>query len=226
MGKQKIIIGLAFLIGLSLGSLLTWISVSKNDSPQLVETKIEEKIITKKVTDTVVVQKIVPTTISKKESNDSIDYGASKDTSNSQSNSLLGDKKIEIDTNLILNSEAIPNIDTTKDENDEEIVIISERLVNRRTVKVTFTTSETEEPEDKIAPQAERFSENMVVEFWDSPLELTGYELSKNKLKLYGFNPNDIIRLSHDSNYEHLVLRSGQVELNLVKTNRFQSLNF
>ena len=39
------------------------------------------------------------------------------------------------------------------------------------------------------------YSTNMQVEFWHSPLQLTGYELSKSKLKLFGFDPDQQIAI-------------------------------
>ncbi|MGB0933634.1 MAG: hypothetical protein ACPGU5_05090 [Lishizhenia sp.] len=39
------------------------------------------------------------------------------------------------------------------------------------------------------------FSSELRVEYWNSPLQLTGYELTKNKLKLFGFDPNQKITL-------------------------------
>jgi len=63
-----------------------------------------------------------------------------------------------------------------------------------------------------------------MVEFWKSPLNITGYELTRNRLKLFGFNPNESISLQLDKNEEQILLNTESLSVVLKKTNQFKTL--
>jgi hypothetical protein len=80
----------------------------------------------------------------------------------------------------------------TKDtlSEDQNIVIRRERLIKSMQIPITFLTEEVQK--DTIIKDLLGIHENKVtrmrVEFWESPLNFTGYKMSKNKLLLYGLS--------------------------------------
>lgn len=106
---------------------------------------------------------------------------------------------------------------------DEDI--ITERLVSKRNVELTVLREDSIDTSELLNIKTKSFNSSMIVEFWESPLELTGYELSRNKLKLFGFNPNESISLQLINHSEQIILKTETVEVTLSKTQKFKSLN-
>lgn len=115
----------------------------------------------------------------------------------------------------------IPN-ETLKIE--DTIRIVSDRLVTRKTVPITLISSDEMTVEKLLDVQVPYFGSQIVVEYWDSPLELTGYELSRNRLKLFGFNPLDELSLSNHEMSPQLFLEIAGTSLTLERTERFRTL--
>jgi hypothetical protein len=67
------------------------------------------------------------------------------------------------------------------------------------------------------------FSELIQIEYWNSPLQLTGYELSKNKLKLFGFDPSQQLVLSERNDKGLDVYFDDELHI-FYKTNKFTAL--
>jgi len=203
----------AFLIGALLGGAGVYVlflpETAESSDKEIV---VEEKIITKNIVDTVVVQKPV--------------YLDTNKVNLSDSTLLNKLDSVSIMDSVIVDSLSVldPTSDTMEEE-EEDLIIISDRLIAKRIV-VAETVNNDKEAAEKLGLSADRFSDELVVEFWESPLELTGYELSKNRLKLFGFNPNEPISISYSNQEEFLDVIIGKLEFSLVKTTRFKTLNF
>jgi len=103
--------------------------------------------------------------------------------------------------------------------------IISDELLSQRTVILTLPPIDSTDVEDLLDLKSYAFSQKMTIEFWKSPLNLTGYELSRNKLKLFGFNPTESLHLSLSQNGESLFLNTETMSILLIKSDNFQTLN-
>lgn len=122
------------------------------------------------------------------------------------------------------------NLNTTieSDEyesNPDEETIITEELITKRSIDLRDSNKLDSADISKILDfKSKSFSNTIVVEFWKSPLNITGYELSRNRLKLFGFNPNDPIILKLDNNEDQIVLTSETINIVLQKTKQFKTL--
>jgi len=63
----------------------------------------------------------------------------------------------------------------------------------------------------------------ILIEFWESPFNFTGYKLSKSKLIVYGLDPNTNYFL-RDRNNDTLELNSSDDSFNFVFTDDFRPL--
>ncbi|MDX1653227.1 MAG: hypothetical protein R3277_12085 [Brumimicrobium sp.] len=165
-----------------------------------VKTVVREKIRTKTVRDTVVLTK--PST-KKYNPSDTLTFE---------------------DSLLIAQS-----LDTLFDPPADEIIvdedIITERMVSKRNITVIKEVPDSLDATELLNINANSFSNSITVEFWESPLELTGYELTRNKLKLFGFNPNESITLRLAEDKDYLILKTETLNLILTKSKKFKSLN-
>ncbi len=217
--KSKVYIVASFLLGIVIGGVFTFITFSDSESYEAeIERIVEEKIITEKVVDTVVVRKPIYIDSSK------IASIADSLVNGTDTLSVLLTEDLD-------SSQLDPSNETTDsgfdEEEEEELVIISDRLITKKSLTVTWNGSlEAVSEEEKLGRSVDRFSEVMTVEFWESPLELTGYELSKNRLKLFGFNPKENVELKYSSEGEYLHVFIGELSFHLEKTTRFKTLNF
>jgi hypothetical protein len=103
--------------------------------------------------------------------------------------------------------------------------IITEQLISKRNIELTYAAKDSIDDSELLNLNSKSFNNSIIVEFWESPLELTGYELSRNKLKLFGFNPNESISLHFENNNEELLMQTETIKLYLNKTRKFKSLN-
>lgn len=124
---------------------------------------------------------------------------------------------VSTDTSTIF---VIDSLDQVVDED-----IIREQLISTRNLKVEWITSDSIDVSELLNKKANSFNEEMVIEFWQSPLNLTGYELNRNKLKLFGFNPEESISLQVKDDKSELILKTSSFELRLPKTNQFKTVN-
>lgn len=113
-------------------------------------------------------------------------------------------------------------VDTTEEVFDEDIM--TEKLISSRELPVDWITSDSLDVSEMLNKKASSFNETIMVEFWQSPLNLTGYELNRNKLKLFGFNPTESISLQVKDDKKELIMKTSSFELRLPKTNQFKSI--
>lgn len=197
--KQVITYTLLIAVGFLLGFLI--FSNSEKVTVTEVKTVYKDRVKTKMVHDTVMVK------------DNYIDTTSTADT-------LTVEDTIYVDTNK--------DFDTTYSSENEEVFdddIITERLISKRNVDLTIQELDSIDTSELLNIKTKSFNDEIIVEFWESPLELTGYELSRNKLKLFGFNPNESISLHFVDSSEKILLKTETVEVYLTKTQKFKSLN-
>ncbi len=102
--------------------------------------------------------------------------------------------------------------------------IVEEELLERRTVILHWNPKDSVGVSELLNKNAQSFSREIIVEFWSNPLNITGYELNRNKLKLFGFHPEETIRLEIKDDHRTLFLHSESLHLRLEKTEQFKSL--
>lgn len=182
------------------------------------DTKIVEQ--TKIIKDTVVIEKVIPKKVESNLDTLSIDSLLIDTLNLDLVDSLTYDLTELSDSTLIEDSVEI------NEEADFDDEIIQELLLSQRSLQIAPSSRDTEEDVDEMLElKANAFSSTMIVEFWQSPLNLTGYELTRNKLKLFGFNPNENISLQLSHEEDKLFLNTETMSLILEKSTRFKTLS-
>jgi hypothetical protein len=120
-------------------------------------------------------------------------------------------------------------IPTSGDIQDSGIVIMTNQLVNVSSVSVTNMDSTavkktTAQTDSMIASmnnlQEEKSPGNYRIEFWESPLNIKGYKMSKGKLILYGINSGSRIKIVKMDESYYLV--SGENAFRVAYTDDFR----
>ena len=104
-----------------------------------------------------------------------------------------------------------------------DVEIIRERMVAKVHLSVLLLEQDSIAPGDVFNNTTPPFQKKITVEYWESPLNLTGYQLSKSRLKLFGFNPKEKIQLIEGQNAV-LILQMSESQVTLQKTEQFKSL--
>lgn len=212
--KRSILLNISLLItGIVLGGFIMW----------LFNNVEKENVTTEKANNTKFVEAVKTDTVIVKEK---VYIQAEKETD------TLTDIESEVDStdysnptdSLEIVEEPIYNIDSDTNFTDDDVVIIKERLIASALIEVNLQESDSLTVEEAFDLQQVDFAEHLVVEFWESPLELTGYELSRNKIKLFGFDPSENVVLSHSVDTDILEVQIGNLSLRLQKTSRFKTL--
>lgn len=113
-------------------------------------------------------------------------------------------------------------IDNPKDDTVQNV--LKEQLVSQQTVTLPKKVIDSSDVEELLDVKSKVFSDEIIVEFWDSPINLVGYQLTRNKLKLYGFNPNETVTLVRGKKPDEILLKTASIQVSLFKSNQFKSL--
>ena len=62
------------------------------------------------------------------------------------------------------------------------------------------------------------------VEFWQSPINYKGYKMTKNKIVLFGINPDETIMLFHNNDDDGIFLKQNQNYFKIYYTDNFKQL--
>lgn len=209
---KKIFIYLTILI---IGGILGFLASNIiNTAPsQSIETQIVKKVEEKVIIDTVIVKKKSPVVVLE-DTTKAVELVSYEDSLYAEVYDETQSEEADNDF-----SEFISEEDTMMYD------IISDELLSQRTVILTLPPIDSTDVEDLLDLKSYAFSQKMTIEFWKSPLNLTGYELSRNKLKLFGFNPTESLHLSLSQNGESLFLNTETMSILLIKSDNFQTLN-
>src|SRR5690554_4540293 len=211
---KKFFIYLTILI---IGGILGFLASNIiNTAPsQSIETQIVKKVEEKVIIDTVIVKKKYPVVVLE-DTTKAVELVSYEDSLYAEVYDETQSQSEEADNDF---SEFISEEDTMMYD------IISDELLSQRTVILTLPPIDSTDVEDLLDLKSYAFSQKMTIEFWKSPLNLTGYELSRNKLKLFGFNPTESLHLSLSQNGESLFLNTETMSILLIKSDNFQTLN-
>lgn len=211
--KRTTLLNISLLfIGIILGGVGMWF-LNTPESVKVEETEPKTKVVKAIKTDTLIVKEKVYVPVNKETDTLTVDPSETDSV-----NLVKAADSIETIENPVY------NIDSDTNFTEDDIVIIKERLITSQLTEVDLKESDSLTVEEAFDLQQVNFAEHMVVEFWESPLELTGYELTRNKLKLFGFDPSENVVLSHAVDSDILEVKVGSLSLRLQKTNRFKTL--
>ena len=196
--KQVITYTLLLGLGVLIGFFI--FGSKENDVITEVKTVYKDRVKTKTIRDTLVITNEVIDTV------------------------IASDSLTEMDS-LYVENDSDSSIYEPSNEEVYDADIITEKLVSKRNIPLTVVENDSIDQSELLNINSKSFNSSIIVEFWESPLELTGYELSRNKLKLFGFNPNESISLQFDNNKDELLIQTETIKLYLPKTQKFKSLN-
>lgn len=197
--KQGVIYLIILIVGIGIGYTFNLIY----NTPEIInqtETVIVEKIEKQIIRDTIRIKKPVQT-------NFIPDTSLTDDTYDYYDSLSIEDEEIEYQASL-----------------DTDEIIIKEELISQRTVPLKSLPYDSTDVSNLLEMKGNAFNKDIIVEFWQSPLNITGYELSRNKLKLFGFNPNESISLQLGNDEDEIFLNTESMSLLLQKTKQFKTL--
>ena len=191
------------------GFLLRGFFVPKSDSEkQIVKTKTAPLIIKDTIVKVIETYKKSPIILE-----DEIDSLIGNDLDTGDSLDLLVDSLIYSDSLITLD--------------EDSIQIGRDRILQSKTYKIQKkkrVMSRLDSLKDQgLNIREESFGAKMLVEFWDSPFNFTGYKLGKSKLVLYGINPESKIQIE-ELGKDSIRLHEDGVLFNFVKTQDFKPL--
>ena len=195
--KYALIILVSITIGWLFGFYLS------NSEPVKPETVYQEKFTTKIVRDTVKIKQLV-----------FVDRHVSDTTENQDT----------ITQSLIDSRDSLGFEDEDSLQFDDTGEIITDQLITSKRVHIDWVVNDSLDISELLNKKASSFNETIIVEYWQSPLNLTGYLLNRNKLKLFGFNPDEPITLQVIDEKNELILKSSTFLLRLSKSSNFKSL--
>ncbi len=124
---------------------------------------------------------------------------------------------------LIIDNEII-----SPEEDEEYFEIVSERLIAKSVVEVKIIQPDSLDASDLLNLKADSYSKSLAIEFWESPLDLIGYELNRSRLKLFGFNAEELVQIERAYDSEKLTVQIGTGNNSLVlileKSPKFNSI--
>lgn len=196
-----LVLTFGIVIGYALNNLLR--VPRKHPQPKKIFVdKIKKQIIK----DTIIVEKFINT----------VPSGLEEDTTDTTSDSEPIDSTFSNENHKDDGSDA--------EVNDTNEVIISEKMIGHRLTYLKHNPIDSTDIEAMLGVESNAFSNEITIEFWQSPLNLTGYVLTRNKLKLFGFNPNETFTLHLSKDSEHLFLNTETLSILLEKTEQFKNL--
>lgn len=207
------------VIGFALGGVAAFLyqhKTSENYSDELAqgETASKPKRV-EKVIDTLVIEKPIYVT-----KNDSQKKDALNDSLQSNVLDSLATDEFQNVADSVQNESFFGSIS----EEEDDDVIVSEKLVLKKKIKVQTDLVDSVLVEDVLGKNIQSFTDEINVEYWESPLELTGYELNRSVLKLYGFNPYEALTLHLNEKENELVVKFGNQAYILSKSSKFKTL--
>jgi hypothetical protein len=198
--KKILLYLILILVGVGIGYGLNF-SLNNNDNAQQTPEKIYvEKIKKRVIIDTIKVKKFINIPVAM--------------------DSVFISDTIYLSDSLIINEK---ENDLLVDDEKEEVIIMEE-LISQRSVLLGLLPNDSTDVSELLKLKSSAFAKDIMVEFWKSPLNITGYELTRNRLKLFGFNPNESISLQLDKNEEQILLNTESLSVVLKKTNQFKTL--
>lgn len=203
--KYGIYVGL-LVVGVAIGYLFGVNSVSEK---VLDESDTTSSIATQLIYDTVVTKKIIEVPVTIESNIDTL------------TDTILVDSLL---TELVLDSLEETFLEKPSDTvTDDGVKINTDKKI--ASTKVNIIYLEKSVLEDSLIKTALNITEvksgKIIIEFWESPINYSGYKLSKSKLIVYGLSPQFEYKLYKRETLYYLNFQSIYYEL--IETNQFLS---
>lgn len=96
---------------------------------------------------------------------------------------------------ILKDKDSTQQFDTVNiDKTEESLNIKSDRKISTKVLEIQYLSSQKTSTSDSLINQMINVksivNKRMIVEFWESPLNYTGYKMSKAKLIVFGLNPH------------------------------------
>lgn len=207
------------LIGLLIGYMVFY--VNENSKKETSENQ-NIKVITKKIKDTVVVNKKIYVEVPISDTlTDTLNILLAIQDTLADTNQDTLDPSIEEDIFVFINDDQ----DDVQEKEEDEFEVITDKLIKKINKELKINEgNDLSDPEQIFNKEVNPFNSVLIIEFWTSPLELTGYELTSKRLKLYGFNPDEKLNLIYSKGTDYIEFNIGDNLLKLKKTDRFKTL--
>lgn len=132
-------------------------------------------------------------------------------------------RKVMAEADSLLRDTAFDREQTDPDE----FVVRKDELLSSRNIEVAnLQPAEAANPADSLLEKISGIKDKKNViasfktEFWQSPINYKGYKMTKNKIVLFGVNPEENIKLFHAE--EAIILKQGQNYFKLNFTDEFR----
>lgn len=107
----------------------------------------------------------------------------------------------------------------------ENFIVRKDELLDSKNFQVVNLQNEEKNPSDSLLEKVSgiknnKSSSSLKVEFWQSPINYKGYKMTKNKIALFGINPDENIKLFHFD--ENIFMRHNQNYYKLYFTDDFK----
>lgn len=118
--------------------------------------------------------------------------------------------------------------DTSRTRPSENFIIRKDELLGSKNLAVTnLQNPETENAADSLLEKISGIKDaskdivaSLKVEFWQSPINYKGYKMTKNKIILFGINPDEPLKLFHTGDV--LLMKQNQNYFKLYFTDEFK----
>lgn len=196
-------IGLLF-VGLTIGYIIGVTSTSKSESNNSTTT---DSIKTKLIHDTIVTKEIVTIPVVSTEELPSVD-------------STLIDTLIS--SEIILDTLTQTFLEKPTDTiTDDGIKINTDKRIASTKVSIIYLNTNTDK--DSLIKEALNINTvqntRIIIEFWESPINYSGYKLSKSKLIVYGLSPQFEYEIYNKGEFYYLNFQS--IFYQMIETNQF-----
>ena len=95
-------------------------------------------------------------------------------------------------------------------------------VINLQEAEQTNTADSLLEKVSGIKDRKKDIVASFKVEFWQSPINYKGYKMTKNKIVLFGMNPDETIMLFHSNDDEGIFLKQNQNYFKIYYTDNFK----
>jgi len=207
-----------FVLGMSLGLILGGVVVRIYSDRVYSENYISQNVIAK------LFGKVFGLIYTKNKNNNAKNDTSQTETVNYLGNNqaLEGENNVELidseNTNDITDS--IENNKNLSNINDENIVVLKDQLLKSQKEKVIKIIGQENKlnTKDSLLKKNAGIKENninqeLIIEYWQSPLNYKGYKLAKNKLIIFGINEDEPLKIFNYGNSLFLRFQGQYVKL-------------
>jgi len=122
-------------------------------------------------------------------------------------------KRVE-NLNVVSNDTVLLMVSVNQNVDSGEYIVLRDKMLASRVLKIISKTkvSSSQASEVIIDRMSDDglFNDQILVEFWESPIDYQGYRLNKTKLVLFGINPNENLEIINNHEGYLTIINSTQ----------------